>query len=240
MKNLTQQNVSGLGTVTLRPLGYGIMRVAHERTTQVSETEKATVFTNFVLSFLLAEPATTPENIAKLPFDSIATLVDIAVDTCRIREEFDKTPTDLAPQQRLYQAYVDSSEKLNEAIRLTFSNLSEQFSRQQEELRNTLASFGEAIARSLEEAKTSSQVLGSPLAQAGFWIPPSAPFELLHFLKDLIGGGESTPEKVRQAIAECFDANEFTCLKNMVNGWQGNCFARHELRENRVEINWYF
>ena len=247
-------DIPGLGPVTLRPLSFGVMRAAFDQSTQADESGRSEVFTNFVLSALLAEPPQTSKEVSKLPSESVAALVNAAVDLWGIRDEFDKTSNNLSPQERLYFAYRESfkelaatirnltsfSESFTEAIQPILSNISEQFVQQQirqalsefykltiqyqAEIQRILTSFTEEISRSVEEAKATSQALGAPITRAGFWISPSAPFPLFSLLKRLVDNGEATPESIRQAIVGYFEADDFYYLKSMVDGWKRNLY----------------
>jgi len=247
MDNSDKRYVPGLGTVILGTSSYGVMQAAHQSSTQAEESGRSAVFANFVLSCMLEEPAQTPEQISDLPGSVITVLVDIAVDELELREEFDSLPATLSPQERLYQAWIESVKRLGAAIRQqvaryeettsifcehikrlqeamqrAHASFYEQIARQQEVVQRAIASFGETITQSLEEAKVVSKIVGTPLTRAGFWIPPSAPVGLLRLLRALINEERDTPESMRQAIVDYYESGDSCQLRNMVDDWQRN------------------
>lgn len=92
------------------------------------------------------------------------------------------------------------------------------------ELNRSLLRLDQLIERQLTEAREASRLLGGPITEAGFWIPPSAPGGLLRELKSLTAEGNTTPYDVRSAIVVYYEADDFYALKAMVSGWSRNTY----------------
>jgi hypothetical protein len=88
-----------------------------------------------------------------------------------------------------------------------------------------------SLARDYEEMEALSQTIGPVLVQAGFWLPPSAPFDLIHSLNLLVEQDKDTPEGIRKTIVDFYETNDFNLLKEMVDDWQQNPYF-----EDRMHI----
>jgi len=120
--------------------------------------------------------------------------------------------------QRAASIFQEQTRQMQQAVQ----SFHEQTARQQKAAQHAIASLGESVRRSLEEARVASQTAGTPLTQAGFWIPPSAPLRLLHSLRTLIDEGRDTPESIRQIMVDYYEADHFNFLRDMVRDWKRN------------------
>jgi hypothetical protein len=108
----------------------------------------------------------------------------------------------------------------------------EQRARREEGLRQLnefLTCLGRAVLHTLSEANIASQDIAGPLKHAGFWVPPSAPMSLILQLRDLVREGPPDPGRLRQTIADFYDAGDASHLRNMVSAWSANpSLAQHQ------------
>ena len=109
------------------------------------------------------------------------------------------------------------------SMQRAFSQALQQVVHQQTQaLQEAFAAFAELADQRLEEARSASKAIGPPLIEADFWIPPSAAFELSHRLKTLVDNGQATPDNIRAAIVEYYEAEAFSQLRDMVESWEDN------------------
>jgi hypothetical protein len=99
-----QRDIPGLGTVTLCSIAFGIVDAAHKLALGADKGEAPRIFTSLILAWMVEAPALTPAEAANLSAESTIALVDIAVDKCALREEYDAAPAHLAVPDRFYHA----------------------------------------------------------------------------------------------------------------------------------------
>jgi hypothetical protein len=106
MGNLIQIDIPGLGTVTFRSyLTMGQARMAYDRVSVVEETERAEIFTNFVISCMLIDPQKAPEEVAAFSPETLDSAVQSIVDILELRDEFEQVDESRSVQERFYTAY---------------------------------------------------------------------------------------------------------------------------------------
>lgn len=115
IESLIQADTPRLGSIYLRKsVPLGIVTQAYDLTGQVDETDKAALFTNSILAHIIAEPSLSVEEVADLPDEDTAVLVDVAADALGVRREYDETPADLPARERLFLAFDQSLQSLSE------------------------------------------------------------------------------------------------------------------------------
>ena len=132
---------------------------------------------------------------------------------------------------------IDGVRVRSEALMAFYSQLfkqqvQEQRAQREEGLRQLnefLTCLGRAVLHTLSEANIASQDIAGPLKDAGFWVPPSAPMSLILQLRDLVREGPPGPGRLRQTIADFYDAGDASHLRNMVSAWSANpSLAQHQ------------
>jgi hypothetical protein len=112
MRHLIRRDISGLGSVALKPITVGVIMEAHDLTDDADENEKAAVFTNFVLANMFVEPEQSPEDVANFSAELLTSVIDTAVDVLQIREQFNEAPENLPIRERFFKAYLDHKQAL--------------------------------------------------------------------------------------------------------------------------------
>ncbi len=116
MRNLIRKDIPQLGIVTFGSITWGVVIEAHDQAEQAEESDRANVFTNFVLASMFVEPQKTPEDIGNLPINALVAVVDIAVDRLQVREHFNETSANLPVRERFFKAYLRHEQELFEGL----------------------------------------------------------------------------------------------------------------------------
>jgi len=122
--------IPGLGAVTLRTITFGAVRRALEWAEKTEEARRPTAFANAVLAEMVEVPSLTPADIDNLSKPSLEALVNHAVESLSIHEEYDALPDTLPARERLYQAHQNKWLSLTKSIQASTVTLSSSYSPQ--------------------------------------------------------------------------------------------------------------
>ncbi len=99
-----EHTIPGMGAVSLRsPTMLSLIHAA-KNAHQASKAKKAAAFANTILAECVVAPTVTPAEVACFADDTIAALVEYAVDHMKLRDQFNQLPTDTPARERFYQA----------------------------------------------------------------------------------------------------------------------------------------
>jgi len=115
--------------VTFGSITVGTTIEAGKLAVQTKGNERANVFTNFVLSNMFVKPQKTPEDIDKMPADTIIAVIDIAIDNLQIREHFNETSLNLPVRERFFKAYLRLYQELFESLGVAVNQNLEMFTK---------------------------------------------------------------------------------------------------------------
>ncbi len=104
---------------------------------------------------------------------------------------------------------------------LRISNISNQSIKMFEDFGQNIL---ESMNTTLERAGVASTELGEPLGRSGFWIPPSAPLDLLWRLEAVRNNQQDTPEAFRQVIVDYYEEDDSRNFQIMVEDWSSNSY----------------
>ena len=244
-------NIPQLGQVSFGYLSLGLLIKLEESLQDMDEKQRPYTFTEHALSASLEEPELKPEDISKLPYEALKSLIEIAVDEWEIREEFEQTSPDLSYPDRFYQAHLVSSEKsqkvffdaVNQAAKViaqqqsviaeslsnTIQAFVQQFTEIQEEPTRMLSAFRESFKQYHDQTEAASNEISSLMVQSGFWFPPSGSLGIIHTIRKLKNKGQASPENVRQVVIDYYEKDNYSNLRNMVDDWGENPYFANRM-----------
>lgn len=183
-------NVPDIGTVAFDFLSFGLLVQIMESVQDLDEKQRPQTFTERVLSASIEEPELKPEDISRFSQETLRSLIELAVDEGKIRDEFDKTSYDLPYPERFYQAlsvYIEDAIQcirgavsqfanaiaqhqtvLNQSIANFTQPLIQQLNQIQVDIDRSLASFGQTIKQYHDQTEIASKEISGLLVQAGF------------------------------------------------------------------------
>jgi len=82
--------------------------------------------------------------------------------------------------------------------------------------------LAEPVRQMLTSVDSAVQTLGPVFSEAGFWLTPSMPIDMLREIKRLENQGMLTPERVKQVILERYRKHNCALLQEMVDHWRTN------------------
>jgi hypothetical protein len=122
MKNIVK-HIPSLGNVEFRPyITLGQMTEAYDIADRANDNSKASEFTNFVLSTMLAKPEKTVEEVKYFSPIKLEEIIDAIVDILEIREEFDDLKDVKPVQERFYQADMQNEHKFSSELAISIGN----------------------------------------------------------------------------------------------------------------------
>ena len=252
---ITSSTIPGLGQISFQLLGFFLLVELSESIQAADENQKAYEFTHRALSASLKKPSLSPQEIAKLPQDTLKPIIDIAVDEWDIREEFEQTSSDLSYPEKLYQAHQASVKKMRQHFEEVLSRVANLATQQQAvmaqsiaditqaslspinqlldqlqaEFNRSLASFWDKIQQYHDQAEIASSEISGLMIQAGFWFSPSGSLKIIHSIHELKDQGQATPENVRRVVVEVYERDNFSNLKSMVESWSKNPYFANRM-----------
>jgi hypothetical protein len=146
-----------------------------------------------------------------------------------VRSEADALAT---PLSRLLEKELDRPlDELRSKIQQALVQAVDQVAlRRPQLLDEFFAPINEAIEGILSEAPLASKDIADPLAEAGFWLTPSAPIVLITRLRRAAGPGPPGAAAVRHTLVDFYEADNALQLRHMVSGWAGNPFLARPYR----------
>lgn len=115
--------IPGYGKVQLKTAGTAARKHAFGLAPHESEEEAAAAFSNALISAMLVDPLRTDEELASLDEASMAFLCEAAAQANHYKDEWNKTPSDLAPRTRLYKAHLFHEQAQQEALKARAAQL---------------------------------------------------------------------------------------------------------------------
>ncbi|MBC7258480.1 MAG: hypothetical protein H5T65_04475 [Chloroflexi bacterium] len=209
---MEHKHIPGLGQVKLRPITFGAVIKAYELAEDAQAAQAADVFANSVLSSMLHEPHTTPEDIDRLPTESLSVLIEWAVEYLQIRDHFNETPADLPIRERFFRALSAHEKEMTEQLKDTVDRQVQTFKASWESLAASLRSM-EPMAPLREQIVAALSKPVVPLATVGYLsLSTAALIASQDIIEKLVGLAESalvTQEALSKQIQDLtreFDA----------------------------------
>jgi hypothetical protein len=244
-------NVPDIGTVAFDFLSFGLLVQIMESVQDLDEKQRPQTFTERVLSASIEEPELKPEDISRFSQETLRSLIELAVDEGKIRDEFEQTSYDLPYPERFYQAllvYIEDAIQsirgavsqfanalaqhqivLNQIIANITQPLIQQFNQVQVDFDRSLVSIWQTFKQYHDQTEIASKEISGPLVQAGFWFPPSGSFELIRAIRELKSQQQATPENVRKVVVEYYEQDDYSNLRNTVNTWGENPYFANRM-----------
>jgi hypothetical protein len=228
------RTIINLGEIELRPLYLETVMRATDEAEQVEDARCADVFTDFVLAEMLVDPALAGQ-VASFSTETLEELAAIAAEELGCQAHFQQLH-EFPPRMRLHQAFLKSlefqAEQISRAISSSLDPLMKTIrtviAPQLEQMAKSYQSVMERLRLEIQQGPfherilSASKAVSNPIQQAGFWLPPSAPFGLLFALEGLLSESQPSVQEVRRVIVEQSRRGDYRLLRKMVNSWESN------------------